>query len=341
LKTIKNSFDLLIGLLFLSLLGLYLYTHFLAPKKLPKSRTINIVKANDILRSETRIAKDLINTTATSNACTMFLKNSAELSMNNYANEFIDHKIDGIIKTCSGAFPSLLQLRINNAILACNSSTRENITRDCYGHLIEAKTTSVATIIRPEVLPENLPITVMLHLVANMFATNELFEHPEKSLDLVDTLIDKEPGYLGAYKVKLYLLTTGPLSKDERYNEIFENTLNEAKILSNTDPDIIELELAKKEMLLGQSNQVKYIKFLDIESAKHTEKWIYNYYKTKALYNQGRGNIQQAISNIEGLLTKYPDNSRLKQTLDNLNSDDENKRKHPFVLTINYTLDDL
>ncbi|RPJ75093.1 MAG: hypothetical protein EHM20_09530, partial [Alphaproteobacteria bacterium] len=125
MKTLRNSFDILLGLSFVILLGLFLYNRYLIKNRQKIHLGPEITKANDILKRKTKVPEKVLNTTVTSSACTLFLKLSAEHSLNDYANEFIDHHIDGILKTCSGAFPTILQQRIDAAILECKSSTRE------------------------------------------------------------------------------------------------------------------------------------------------------------------------------------------------------------------------
>jgi hypothetical protein len=184
-------FDLLIGLTFLSLLGSYIYDHYFIPTKVAHKVRTEIIKANDILRRKIKIPENFLNITATSSACTLFLKNSAEVSMNDYANEFIDHEIDATLKNCTGAFPSPLQLRITDAISKCQSSTREKITNDCYDALVKAKTKSVVTIIKTDIDPIQLNATILLHLIADNLESNDVEEHPEKTLALIDALLEK------------------------------------------------------------------------------------------------------------------------------------------------------
>lgn len=325
----KRLIDFTIVLTLVGLLGTHFYNNYISPRKKTIKRE-KITKANDILKYKTVISPKILNTTATSSACTLFLKNSAEFSMNDYANEFIDHQVDGILKTCSGAFPDALQSLINTAILKCKSSTREKITSECYSALMNAKTKSVATIIRPDADLKDLDATILLHLIADGFSSNTIFENPKKSLELVNALLEKEPNYLGGYKVKLLLLSMSGLTKEERYKDMFEDTLIDAKRLRNNDPEILELSLTQKDLAS-----------LKDEAALHPKEWIYDYYIAKTIYDSGKGDYQKTVNLIEAALKKSPDNIRLKETLKSLKSDDEAKRKYPFTSIIIFSLDDL
>lgn len=340
--TKRRIFDILIGLNFLGLSALYIYDHYSIP---PQKVTIvrpDLTKANDILRRKTKIPESALNITATSSACTLFLKKSAELSMNDYANEFIDHHVDGIVKTCSGAFPTRLQILIDMAILDCKNFTRETITKECYAALIEAKTASVAAIVKTDTPPLILDSAILLHLVADRFITGELLETPERSLDLIDALLHKEPSYLSGYKIKLIVLAMSSLNSKEYAQEIFEDTLADVIRLDPKDRDLVELTLIKKsDVFKDRKNPTAFLSYLEEESAKHPKEWIYDYYKAHTLYNNGTGDHAQAVALIEKTLNKAPTDKRLNQTLENLNSDDEEKRRKPFIISINFSLNDL
>lgn len=245
----KNTFDILIGLTFLGLLGLYIYDHYIVgPKSNPIVRP-GITKANDILRRKTKIPQDKLNITATSSACTLFLKNSAESSMNDYANEFIDHHVDNILKTCSGAFPALLQQRIDKAILKCKSSTRDNIGKECYSALIEAKTSSVAAIIKSDANPSELDASILLHLIADKFAREDWLEEPKKTLEIIDILLEKEPRYLNGYMAKLKLISKSELYKDQDYKDEYLATLEFVKkLVPNDKSDIAKFEFSLDDL---------------------------------------------------------------------------------------------
>ena len=118
----RRVLDILLGLIFLSLTGMYVYNHFFITKPLKEATHSRFIKANDILKRKTIIPENILNTTATSSACTLFLRNSAELPMNEYANEFLDHQNDGIVKTCAGALPTQLQHQIDKTILECTTN---------------------------------------------------------------------------------------------------------------------------------------------------------------------------------------------------------------------------
>lgn len=253
--TKTRSFDILLGLTCLGLLATYLYDNYKLPTKINMSSRPVVTRANDILRYKTKIPENLLNITATSSACTLFLRNSAEQSMNDYANEFIDHHVNGILKTCTGAFPTLLEKRIEQALLKCKTSTRDNITPECYSALIETKTSSVATVIKSDANPSELAASILIHLVADKFATGDLLEHPERSLSLIDTLLEKEPNYLGAYKAKLLLLSMSSLNKEKHYKLMFQETLNEAKKLDPDDPEVKEIAIAERKNLFRQSSK--------------------------------------------------------------------------------------
>lgn len=340
----KRIIDILLGLTFLGLIGSAIFNRYSTAKKNAPVAPPSITRANDILRRKTIIPDKFLNTTATSSACTLFLKKSAELTMNDYANEFIDHHVDGIVKTCAGAFPTLLQQRIDKAIFQCKSSVRDNITKECYAALIEAKTSSVAVIIKSDADPKDLDASILLHLIANKFMTGDMLEHPEEALAIIDALLDKEPGYLSGYKVKILLLTMSSLNSDEYYQDILQDTLDEAKRLSPNDPEIKEMVLVAKGNIFKQDKSVEnteFITYLDSEISKHPNVWIYDYFKANAIYRGGLGDYEKTLAIIEGALKKAPGDARLKQTLENLKSDDEAKRKHPFNISIGFSLDDL
>ena len=81
--------------------------------------------------------------------------------------------------------------------------------------------------------------------------------------------------------------------------------------------------------------------YLEQESQIHPKDWIYDYYRANALYDGGKGNYQQTLALVENALKKSPNDMRLKQTLENLKSDDDVKRKHPFIISIGFSLNDL
>jgi tetratricopeptide (TPR) repeat protein len=344
----KNRFfDVLLGAAVVGTVGYFVYQKY-APPKIVKKPRVGITKANDILKYKTVIPDKILNTTATSSACTLFLKSSAEMSMNDYANQFVDHKVDAILKTCSGAFPGALQSKLDDAIAKCQSSAREKISNECYGALMMAKTASVATVVRPDVDPKELDATILLHLIADKFSNGDFFEHPNKSLAIVNALLDKEPSYLGGYKVKLLLLSMSSLNKDDRTKDDFQDTLDQAKRLNPNDPEVREISLAERgeifkndENSTEKKDRTEFINYLDQESSKHPTEWIYDYYKANAVYDNGKGNYDQAVTLLENALKKAPGDRRIQQTLDNLKSDDENRKKHPFTIAIGFTLNDL
>lgn len=339
----KRLFDILLGISFISLLGSYLFTHYFHPQKKKPARTI-ITKANDILRKKIIIPPEILNTTATSSACTLFLKKSAEFSMNDYANEFIDHQVDEILKTCSGAFPTTLQKRIDNAILKCKTSTREKIESDCYVALMEAKTASVTTIIKPDANLADLDSTILLHLLADKFSSLEITtEHPEQTMPLVDALLDKEPNYLSGYKVKLFLLALMSFSKEEENNEIFLETLANARTIRNQDSELTELELFYKAEAYknNQNAHQDFLHELELDSKNNPKEWIYDYYKAYITYKDGKGDYQQTLAFIENAQKKSPNNPRLQLALENIKSNDEFKRQHPFNVGVAFNLNDL
>jgi len=349
----KIYFDILIGLTFFGLAGTYYYDHFLVEPKLKiKQSPVVVTKARDILKTKVQILDNALNTTATSSACTIFLKTSAEKSVDEYVSEFIQHNNDGIIKTCAGALPSLLQQRIDKALLECKLATIDKITKECYAALIDAKSGSVATIIKADANPNDLAPSILLQLIANRFSNGELMEHPERSLEIVDALLDKEPSYLSGHKVKLLLLSASSLNKDEHYdeyyNDIFQDTLDEARRLNPDDPEIMEIAIAEKGNIFKtteansgeKKNNTEFLEYLDQESKKHPKSWIYDYYKANTIYDSGNGDHQMAINLVEKALKLAPGDMRLKQTLENLKSNDEQKRKHPFSVSIGFSLND-
>lgn len=344
----RRVFDIVLGLAMLILAGYFGYTKFINPPRPEKKPAAELVKANEILKYKTVIPPEQVNTTLTSAACTAFLKDSAEKAMMDYANEFIEHHVDNILKTCAGAFPTNLQVKIDEAILKCKDSTREKISNECFAALLEAKTKSVASVIKPDIDPNELSSTVLLHLLQDRFSTGDFFENPARSLAIIDAIIEKEPGYLGGYKAKMMLLSMSSLAKDEDFRLEFDDTVEDAKRLNPNDREIRELEIVQKGDVFKaaqepevQKDQTEFIEYLDRESAKNPKEWLYDYYKAQSIYNSGKGSYEQTLALVEKALQKSPQDSRLKQTLENLKSDDEQRRKHPFVLRVGFSLNDL
>lgn len=351
--TKRRIFDILIGLIFLSLSALYLYDHYLAPPKKVMIVRPGFTKANDILRRKTIIPDNILNITATSSACTLFLKNSAESSMNDYANEFIDHHVDGIVKTCAGAFPTLLQKRIDDAIVQCRNSNREKISKECYAALIKAKTSSVATIIKVDVDPSKLGAPLLLQLVADKFNSGDWRENTKETLLLVDTLLDKEPTYLNGHKAKLALLLQGAENNEGLYRDELQDALDQIKSLNPNDPQLIEFDLTLRGNTAGlspeEASEVKkdFLDYLQQESIKHPNEWVYDYHQAMAIYDgydADDGKYQQAVALVEQALKKAPTNERLKLTIENLKNDERNNKlskKSPFLMSFVFSLDDL
>ncbi len=346
----RKNLDLVLGISLVVLLGFFINDHFINPKVKNSNERIAITKANDILRRKSVIPPDFLNNTATSNACTMYLKRSSELSMNEYTNEFIDHHVDEILKTCSGAFPNQLQEKIDRAILNCQTSTREKISKDCYGALLEAKTSCVAVILKKEIDPHLLPASLLLHLIAYQYSTGDFIAQPEKSIYEIDELLEKEPLYYGGYKLKLLLLATSSLNKNEHYNEhyrdIFLDTLEEAKRLQSIDPDVTEIVLSHRlesinRLPKSELQRKQFISYLTKESMHNPKEWIYDYYKANAIFQNGLGDKNRALQLLNEVIKKDPRNPRLKQTLQNFASDDELISLNPFIISIKFSLDDL
>jgi len=341
---LARKLDILLVAAVVSAAGYIIYTRAINPV-VPVKHGPKLVKANDILKYKTRLSSEAINTTVTSAACTNFLKTSAEQTLMEYANEFIDHHVAEILKACMGAIPDNLQAKIDEALIRCKDSTREKISNECFGALISAKAGSVATVVKPDVDPHELSSTILLQLISEKFTNGSFFEDPEKSLEFADALIDKEPGFLGGYKVKMMLLSTTSLKETAKYQNEFLDTLDQAKRLSPNDHDLLELEIAERGDVFNPSEEKKksgpFIEFLEREGAKHPKEWLYDYYKAQALYNNGQGNYDEAVRMVEIALKKAPHDRRLQQTLENLKSDDEQKRSHPFVLSVGFNLNDL
>ena len=251
----KHLFDILLGLTLFGVIGNYYYDHFLVETKTQIYKRPELTKTTDILKDKVQIPETALNTTATSSACTLFLKNSAELSMSDYVNECVDHHIDELVKTCTGAIPTLLQQHIDKAILDCKTSTRDKINKECYAALINAKSSSVATIVKADADPKDLAPAILLHLIANRFATVEFSEHPERTLEIIDALLDKEPSYLGGHKVKLLLLSISSLNQADYYKDLFQDTLEETRRLSPEDPEAREIAIAEKGNIFKQVSE--------------------------------------------------------------------------------------
>ena len=348
---LKNFRDPLIILIFLGLLGAYFYNHFLRPANIIILPSASLIKANDILKQKIFIADFLLNAAASSTACVTFLKHSAELSMNDFANEFIDHHMESIHKTCTGAFPNILQQKIKKNYTECVNSTRNKITRKCYASLIETKSSSIATIIREDADPLELSAPLLLHLIAAQFATGELIQKADQSLLLIDALIKIEPHYFEAYKIKLLVLSMSSLTLDNKNKLLFQSTLAEARKMNPNNQELREIALAEQGDLFFDSNlladEVKikkhqaFIKYLNNQSAINPNDIIFDYYIAYALYNESPKHYDEVLVMIENLLKKNPLEDRLIQTLSNLKSENDQKRLHPFIVPITFSLDDL
>ena len=273
----RRLIDIVLGLAVLLSAGHFIYSRYINPP-VQKQKILKLTKANDILKYKTVITPAIVNTAVTSAACTSFMKEVAEKTMMEFANEFIDRHYDDILKTCAGAVPTPLQAKLSDAVLKCKDSSHEKISNECFGALLAAKTTSVASVIRPDISPQELSASILLHLVAEKFSNGDFFEHPDKSLEIVDALLDKEPTYLGGYKVKMMLLSMSSLAKDDHYKNEFAETLNQAKRLNPNDPEIRELEIAWKGDVFNvtdkKKDQTEFIDYLNREGAKHPKDWI-------------------------------------------------------------------
>ena len=351
----KQKLYLLLGLISLSFGGM----HLLNEEDSPGNEIIfisraKITKSLDILKRKSKISETLLNTSATSSACTLFLKDSAEQTMLEYTSGFLNHHIDEILNTCKGALPNLLQEQFDKTFIECNKSTSENISKTCYQALIQNKSASVAAIIKHEINPDELEPPTLVQLMASQFNSGSYLEFPENTLAILDALIEKEPTYLLAYKAKLLLLISSSLNKDDQYKEIFKDTLDAAKKLTFNDFDIQEIELAYQgkvfqkaleevhnENVEEQKNRTDFVDYLKKQSLKHPKDWIYDYYQAHALYDGNKTNHEQTIILIENALKKAPLENRLKKTLENLKSDDEQKKLHPFILGFELNLIDL
>ena len=342
----RRGIDLIIAVVFLVFVINYVYTHFYTQSSSPNRENQPLIKAADLLARKAHIPPTAVNMTATSSACTFFLKSSAEKSMKDFAHEFIAHHSDEIIKTCQGAIPESLQSKLNAVILKCADSRTDAISAECYSALLEAKTKSVATIISHETSVADLDAVILLHLIADAFSSGDFLEHPERNLDLIDALLQKEPQFYNGYKLKLMLLSMSSLFKKELYREMFYSTLDRAKEINNSDRDLREIELSARGNVFennsdGRKELVEFIEFLDEQSLKQPNEWVYDYYKAHALYRNGKGNYQQVLSILENALKKSPNEKRLKTTIENLQSDDENLKKRPFSLSIEFSLSNL
>lgn len=252
--TKKFIFDLLLGLIFLSLLGLYINQHYIIAYRKRISPALKITTAEEIFEKKTIVPSLILNTAVTSSACTLFLKNSSESSMKQYVFLFIDHQVDAIIKTCEGALPDTLQKQLALALSVCKSSTRENISKDCYSALRTAKSSGAATILREDADLNELSPPLLLHLLNHRLATNDFLDHPEKSLSLIEALLTKEPNYLNGYKLKLFLLASSSLKLEASHKELFQETLSAAIKLNPRDPKLRTLtESAKFPKDLGMN----------------------------------------------------------------------------------------
>jgi len=107
-----------------------------------------------------------------------------------------------------------------------------------------------------------------------------------------------------------------------------------------------EIELAARGKVFegtadGKKDLVDFIAFLDEQSLKQPKEWVYDYYKAHALYQNGHGNYQQVLTILESAYRKAPHEKRLLTTIENIKGDDENLKKHPFTLSIQFSLTDL
>lgn len=236
---LNRIFDILLGVSFGGVLSFYLYTHYFIPPKQPKNKfRIEIIKSNDILKQRTVLSSNIINTALTSGTCTLFLKDIAEIPMIEFANQFIDHTLDNTLKTCSGALPSTLEEKLKTATSSCQNSTREKFTRDCFRSLVDVKTESVFAIIKHDAEPRELDASILVHLLAHKISSEEPLSSPEKTLQMIDYLIEKEPNYLTGYKIKLFILSKSSLTQSAHNKLVFEDTLVDAKMLGRNDSDL-------------------------------------------------------------------------------------------------------
>lgn len=342
----RRGIDFFIAIVFLVIVINYIYTHFFTKLSSPIRENQPLIKAADLLARKAHIPASAINMTATSSACTFFLKSSAEKSMKEFTHEFIDHRSDEIIKTCQGAISESLQTKLNAVITKCSDSKLEAVSTECSSALLEAKTKSVASIISHETSVADLDAVILLHLIADAFSSGDFLDHPDRNLDLLEALLQKEPQFYNGYKLKLMLLSMSTLFKKELYREMFYSTLESAKEINKSDRDLREIELSARGSVFennsdGRRELVEFIEFLDEQSLKQPNEWVYDYYKAHALYRNGRGNYQHVLSILENALKKSPNEKRLKTTIENLKSDDENLKKRPFSLSIEFNLSNL
>jgi len=214
-KEAKKKFikvDDILAFTLLIFVAMYIYTHFSSQTAIIPKPTPKLVVARDLLARKTSISSEFLNTSMTSSVCTLFLKNTAELPMKDFANEFVDHQFDKIINTCLAAIPTPLQVVIEAAFLKCKSSSHVHLAPECYDQLIQVKSKSVATIIKPEANLDDLDAIILLQLVADQFQSGDFLENPEKSLSTIDALLDKEPNFFNGYKFKLLVLSRSSLA---------------------------------------------------------------------------------------------------------------------------------
>lgn len=341
----KRLLDILIGLAIVAMASFSLYKHFISSEKkisLPQ----HITKAHDLLKHKTVIAPEILNAAVTSSACTLFLKHSAETSLNNYAFEFIDHQVDNALKSCVGALPRVLQKKIDEVFLQCKNATREKISNECYDALISAKTSSVALVILPDALPTDLDAPILLHLISDKFRSSDFLENPDRTLSLIDALLIKEPQFLSGQKIKLLLIAASSLNEQEYYKEMFQEVLLKAQSLSPKDQELKLLKFAekgdffKKERGPQAKDRTIFIDELNQESKKYPKDWVYPFLKAYAYHEFNSSDDQLIVELVELALKRAPQNILLQKTLENLKSEDEEKRKNPFEITIEFKLND-
>lgn len=342
----KRLIDSLLALAIVAVASFYFYKRYQSSEK-KNIPPLQITKASDILKYKTVIPSEALNTAMTSGACTLFLKHSAESSLNDYANQFIDHQVDNTLKSCVGALPRVLQKKFDDIFLKCKNATREKISQECYSALTSAKTSSVATIVLPDALPTDLDAPILLHLISDKYTGPDFLENPDRTLSLIDALLIKEPQFLSGMKIKLLLIATSSLNDQEYYKEMFQELLHKAQLLAPRDQELKLLELfvkgefLKKEEKAAPKDLSGFIEELEQESKKYPREWVYPFIKAYAYHNSSSID-EQLVHELIGLASKRASqNTLLQRTLENLNSEDEDKRKNPFVISIEFKLNDL
>ena len=344
----RNFLNFIIIIAILILAGIIANDHFLVKKKAEKKKSnVKLTKAQDILSFKTSLPMELVNTTTTSSVCTLFMKVSAEKSLNEFRGDVINHLTDKIIETCSGALPKKLDKTLASMLELCKNATPSSIDYRCEDLILKSKNQIVATIIKHDAPIDHLPPAILLQLIANLYEEGNLYDSPEKNIDYIDTLLNLEPKFLEGLKLKLLLIANSSLAKKPYYQEVFQKTLQQALSMANNDREFIEIEIAMKGDIFNSINENRtptneFIEFLDQATLENPKEWIYLYYRAYAHYLSGKEHYPECLKSLQKALAIAPNEERIKSALSKLNASselkDDSKKDSPFNVDTKFSL---